>query len=443
MTKCSAVRLALVLFLSYFLLLQTELAAQTAGHGSGSDGATLQYVVMLSRHGVRPPLQSQADLDRFSAAPWPKWSVAPGILTPHGYGLMKIFGAYDRSRFAAQGLFAATGCADAARVSIIADTDERTRATGRALADGLLPGCKVTVYSLHFGFNDPLFRPLEAGVGHADVGLAVSAIAGRIGGEPANLTEAYRLRLAALDNILAGCGRVRNPNPARTSIFSVSASLHAGSGDRPVSLNGPVPTASYLVENLLLEYTEGMSNADTGWGCIDAATLRSLMHINDAAWEYGTRTPYIARMRASNLLYHIEKSMAQSATGKPVAGALGAAGDHMLILVGHDTNIAAVAGALNLNWIVDGLVDDTPPGGALLFELWRPRNGGRPFVRVEYTAQTLDQMRQGQTLTAANPPVEDPVFVPACSGADGSCAWDSFVGAMRQAINPAFVRPQR
>jgi 4-phytase/acid phosphatase len=88
-------------------------------------------------------------------------------------------------------------------------------------------------------------------------------------------------------------------------------------------------------------------------------------------------------------------------------------------------------------------VDDTPPGGALLFELWRPHDGGKPFVRVEYTAQTLDQMRQGQTLTTANPPVQDQIFVPGCSRADNSCTWDGFVGAMRQAINFSFVRLQR
>jgi 4-phytase/acid phosphatase len=101
------------------------------------------------------------------------------------------------------------------------------------------------------------------------------------------------------------------------------------------------------------------------------------------------------------------------------------------------------AGALGMNWIVDGRVDDTPPGGALPFEVWRPRDGGKPFVRIEYTAQTIDQMRQGQTLTAANPPVEDPISVPACSRQDLSCAWDGFSGAVRQAIDPAYVRAQR
>ncbi len=427
--------------LSNFLLSCAVLSAQVANPASNI-GARLQYVVMLSRHGVRSPLQAQTDLNKFSAAPWPRWPVAPGILTPHGYALMKIFGAWDRARFSAQGLLAASGCADAAHVTILTDSDERTRSTGRALADGMMPDCKIAVRSQHFGLNDPLFRPLEAGVGHPDMGLAASAIAGRIG-NAGNLTEIYRPQLNALDRVLAGCGHVRNPNPARTSIFNVAAGIGNSSDKRPPSLQGPVQTASYLVENMLLEYAEGMSSDNTGWGCVDAATLRSLMQINTAQWEYGARTPEIARMRGSNLLYHIERSMDQSVMGKPVSGALGTPGDKLLILVGHDSNLASVAGALNIDWVVDGLVDDVPPGGTLLFELWRPPDGSKPFVRIEYTAQTLDQMRRGQQLSAANPPVQDQIFVPGCSRADTSCSWDGFVTAVRQAMNFSYVRLQR
>ena len=437
-----AIRATVRLFVLGFAGLMAFQAALGA-QGSNVNGATLQYVVMLSRHGVRSPLQTPAELERFSAAPWPKWPVAPGILTPHGYGLMKLFGAWDRARFSGQGLFAASGCADASHVTILADTDERTRDTGKALADGMLPGCTVPVHSQHLGMNDPLFRSLEAGIGRANMGLSVAAIDGRIGGNAGNLTEAYRPQLTALDRVLAGCGHVRSGNPARVSIFGIPASLGPGNGDRPAALRGPLPTAATLTANLMLEYAEGMSDANIGWGCMDGATLRSLMQIDGAAWEYGTRTPVIARAKASNLLYHIEKSMEQSVAGKPVAGALGAPGDRLLILVGHDTNIATVAGALNINWIVDGRVDDTPPGGALLFEVWRPRDGGKPFVRLEYTAQTIDQMRSGQTLTAANPPVEAPIFVPACSRDDLSCGFDGFQAAVRQAIDPAYVRPQR
>jgi 4-phytase / acid phosphatase len=433
------------------LTFSASLSAQSAALGPKPD-ATLEYVVLLSRHGVRSPLGVPGALDKFSAAPWPHWEVLPGILTPHGYELIKLFGAWDRLKFSSAGLLAPSGCADAAHVTIIADTDERTRETGKALAQGMLPGCTVPVHSLHEFENDPLFRSLEAGVGHANYALATAAIAGRIGGDPNHLTAAFHSQLDALDHVLAGCGHTQASDRKRTSIFDVSAALVPGNGDRPASLRGPLPTAAPMVEDFLLEYTDGKNDAEVGWGCVDGRSLRDLMQIDTASWEYGTRTRAIARMKASNLLFHIEKSIAQSVAGKPVDGALGSPGDRLLILVGHDTNIATVAGALGIDWIVDGRVDDTPPGGALLFELWRSRSDGKPLVRLEYIAQTLEQMRQAQTLSPANPPDQEPIFLPGCSGQgpssqgpsmDMSCSLDDFRGALNTAIDPAYVRPQR
>ena len=411
--------------------------AQPASAQAPAGDAKLQLVIVLSRHGVRSPLTSQADLDKYSAAPWPKWEVAPGILTAHGYQLMKLFGAWDRERFSADGLFAPTGCADSTHVTILADIDQRTRETGRALADGMFPDCNIEVHSRPDGVTDPLFSPRKAGVGHPDPALAAAAIAGRIGGNPANLTETYRPQLAELDRILSGCGR-QPANPKRISIFDIPASLNPGTVDSPVAARGPLVTASTLAENLLLEYTQGMSDADTGWGCLDGATLRYVMQANIAAWDYGDRTPAIARINASNLLDHIRRTMEQSVTGKPAPGAIGKPGDRLVILVGHDTNIVTLAGALGIDWIADGRVDDSPPGSALVFELWRsPRSG--PFVRVAFTAQTLEQMRNTEPLTPANPPAEAPIFIPACSRPDLSCTWDSFSAAMRQATDQAYV----
>jgi 4-phytase/acid phosphatase len=208
-----------------------------------------------------------------------------------------------------------------------------------------------------------------------------------------------------------------------------------------VAARGPLVTASTLTENLLLEYTQGMSTADTGWGCLDGATLRFIMQANVAAWDYNDRTPAFARTYASNLLDHIRSTMEQSATGKPVSGALGNPGDRLVILVGHDTDIATVSGALGIDWIADGRRDDTPPGSALVFELWRSQRG--EFVRVAFTTQTLEQMRNSELLSPSNPPAEAPVFVPGCGRADGSCTWEDFSAAMRQATDPAFVSKLR
>lgn len=398
----------------------------------------LKFVVIITRHGVRSPTGKADQLNQYSAQPWPAWTVPPGYLTEHGAKLMTLFGAYDRELFARQGLLSSDGCADADRVSILADSDQRTRETGRALASGMFPGCTLAVKARAEGTPDPLFHSLEAGVGHPDKLLATAALAGRIGNNPAGLTEAYRPQLDALEEVLTGCKML---TPCQTagaahpkSLFDIDSSIGPGSGNHLVELRTPLGMASTMTENMLLEYTEGMDKAQVGWGRVDLDKLRELLQLHTASADIERRTEYIARIQSSNMLSHVLDSMQQAVTGKPIPGALSRPADRLLILVGHDTNLSNISGALGLSWLVDGRRDDTPPGGALVFELWNRHGAADYLVRTIYTAQTLDQMRNSTPLNAQNPPERVPVFVPACSGADSTCDWEHFHSAVSASI---------
>jgi len=407
-------------------------AQRPAADGTGS-GARLQFVIYLSRHGVRSPTGKNAQYDVYSTAPWPKWSVPPGYLTAHGYELMEIFGAYDRLQLSGEGLLSAKGCGDAASVTFYADSDQRTRETGKALAAGLFPGCAPEVKGLPEGTPDALFHPLVAHANSADVALSTAAIAGRIGGNPNNPAEAYRAQLTELDRILGTCGDPSGATMKRQSILAIPAKLTPGSDDRLADLRGPLSIASTLTENFLLEYTEGMEASNVGWGCVNGANLGSLLELHTAAAEYSQRPEPIARVQSANLLHQIALSLSQAAGSKPVSGAISRVGDRALFLIGHDTNIASIAGLLSLHWIADGRSDDTPPGGALVFELWRAASG-EDSVRVYYTTQTLEQMRSAIMLSTEDPPARVPVFVPGCSRDDFSCSLGDFEKALQRSL---------
>lgn len=399
-------------------------------------------MVIVTRHGVRSPTGKTDLLNQYSREPWPAWSVPPGYLTPHGAHLMTLFGAYDRDLLASQGLLSAHGCADAANVKIIADSDQRTRETGKALAAGLAPGCSLEVQALPEGTHDPLFHSSSAGVDLTDKLLATAAISGRIGGNPQALVEAYRPQLNALEAILQQCNPAVNgtAKPAPLSLFDLPSSIAPGKGDHLVELHSPLGLASSMTENFLLEYTEGMDAANVGWGRVDEAKLRELLQLHEASEEIERRTPYIARIQSSNLLAHLLDSMRQAVDAKPVAGALTKPGDRLLILVGHDTNLSNIAGALGLDWIIDGRRNDTPPGGALIFELWKKRGAPEYSVRTFYSAQTLDQMRNATPLGLQNPPQRAPVFVPGCSQSDSACKWTAFQQLIHAEIDSVLVQ---
>ena len=402
-------------------------AAQTIASSSTQSDTELRYVVYLSRHGVRSPTGKSTQYNQYSLGEWPEWPVQPGYLTPHGFQLMQLFGAYDRSHLAAEGLLAPKGCSEAANITIYADSDQRTRETGKAVAAGLMPGCDLAVQSLTEGTNDPLFHVLGDKSTPRDNDRALAALAGRIGGDPNNLTLAYTEQLQSLDHVLATCGAPNASTSHRTSLLSIPATLSSGSGDHLVDLKGPINTAGTLVENLLLEYTNGMDKNDVGWGCVGRSELQSLMNLHTAATDFGQRTPEIARAQASRLLQRIGLSMEQAVTRKLTAGAIGKPADRALFLIGHDTNQENVAGMLNLTWIVDGRRDDTPPGGAIVFELWHTRSTNSDAVRAYFTAQTLDQMRDATPLSESQAPARVPIFIPGCSRQDMSCDFRTFL----------------
>lgn len=422
-------------------------AALLAQQASQS-GDELKFVLILSRHGIRPPLWPPEQLNQYSSEPWPKWDVPPGYLTARGKTLMKLFGEYDRAYLAKAGLLSPAGCADAGRVYFWADSDQRTLETGRAMAAGMLPGCEVEVHALPEGKADPLFSPIAADVGHPDRAVAAAAVSGRIGGHPEALLEAYRPALETMQYVLSGCKPgakcPQELKPPKQSLLEIPAAVEAGKGDKLAEMRGPLATAATLAQNFLLEYANGMAEKDIGWGRVNKSNFLQLMGLHTAYADLLRRTPYIARAQASNLLSHIVKAMEQAAGGKAVPGALGKPGDRVVVLLGHDTNISNISGMLGLSWLIEGdQRDDTPPGGALVFELWQRPATAEYTVRTYYMAQTLEQMRKALPVTLNSPPAKAPLFLPACSAANEgfACGWKAFQRTVEAAIDPAFVKP--
>lgn len=413
------VRLASLLALTFSFIAPISAQQHTA---ASKDHSQLVYVIYVSRHGVRSPTGKASQYDRLSNAAWPTWPVKAADLTPHGYQVIRLFGEYDRTYLQSQGLFS-SGCKDATHIKVHADSDQRTVATANALMEGMFAGCNVPVEANTEGVNDPLFHLPNGSVTPEQGALGVAAIAGRIGNDPASLSQAYREPLTEVDHILAICGEGQTAHQ-RTSIFDIPSTIDHGTGDHIASMRGPLSTAATLTENFLLEYTEGMPSKDVAWGCVDGAKLRSLINLHTISSDIVLRTPAVAIPQASALLRTIDLSLSQAATGRAVSGAFGKPGDKALFLVGHDTNLTNIAGSLNLNWLLDGRRDDTPPGATLVFELWRAH--GQYSVRLYFTAQTLEQMRNATPLIGDERPPRVALFVPGCSSKDNSCTWTAF-----------------
>ncbi len=382
----------------------------------------LKYVVIVARHGVRSPTWDAARLNQYSALPWPNWGVPPGYLTPHGRKLAGLLGAYYREWLSEEHLLSGAGCGDKDRIYIWADTDQRTLETGRALGESLLPGCGLAIHSQPEKEKDRVF----AGGASPDPALAAQAVKERMGADPQRLLAEHRNAFDTLQFILTG------GQPSQRQLLEAPAQMGVSARGRAVDLQGPFAPASTLSENLLLEYANGMRGADLGWGRLTPERLFQALELHRVYADLMRRTPYLAGSRGGDLLARVLASIEQAVSGKAVAGALGPPTTGVLILSGHDTNLSNISGLLGLSWSLPGYQpDETPPGGALIFSVWRESRDGQFFVRTEFSAQTLDQMRNAEALSLAVPPARQTVSIPGC---DVGCPWPTFKGILQRAL---------
>src|SRR5579862_2097243 len=319
----------------------------------------LVMVVVMSRHGVRSPTHPK-ELQPYAAQPWPAWSeTKPGYLTARGAILMKQYGAWYRRQYGTALGLGASGCPASGSIFIWADVDERTKATGAAIAQGFAPGCDIAVG--HAAADpDTLFDPLP-GVGSVNKAESTDSVLGSIGGSFTAVTQAYGAEFAVMERVL-GCGGARCKSIAGTPTYLTN------DGDGGLaSINGGLDMAGDVGENLLLEYTDGHPNV--GWGRVDHAALLELVQLHQIGKEL-EHNRYAARAHSSNIVAHILQTLQAGAAGKAISGTRVPLGAKFVFISGHDTQLAEFQSMLGLGWAVKGDVrNDTPPGSALIFEV--------------------------------------------------------------------------
>ncbi|AOH84935.1 phosphoanhydride phosphohydrolase [Sphingomonas panacis] len=386
------------------------LALALAGFGSSAALAKtptlkLDRVVLMMRHGVRPPTKAPAMPASVTPERWPDWAVPPGWLTAHGTVAVTALGTADRAGFVAAGLLPANGCPAAGSVAIIADSDQRTIATADAWASGFAPGCTLPSTHKPQDVDDPVFSPLGRGatLDPVAVNAAVKAAIGP--GGVAALDARYAPLLRKLDTIL--CARKPACGVTRTPTGLTDATVTS----RP-KLRGALDFASTAAQVLLLEYADGKPMADVGFGRASAADVTALSELHALEFRLLARPMPVAR---ANLAL-ITPTIAAALTEREAA--------RVTVFSAHDTQIANLGGLLGVHWHVPGYAADDPaPGGAIVIERLRDA-AGRAFVRVKYRAQPLTALRAG-----GGAPFEQVLSVPGCGTL---CPAARFVAILRQ-----------
>jgi 4-phytase/acid phosphatase len=428
--------------LRLWLLGMSIIAAATPVGAVAQTDDRLTKLVIVSRHGVRTPLPASSELALWAAQPWPGWREGRGDLTAHGKLLATLMGRYYRAYLSSQDLLDRDGCPTPESVHVYADVAERTKMTALGLIEGFAPGCKLD-YRSQNGVVDPLFHPLEGEVCKLDALAAQTAVLARVNGNFTDIVNRQRAQFAALQSTMNG------PNPALCAasglapgckLADIPTALVTAPDGKSVRLAGALSIASTATEIFLLEYANAKPMAEVAWGRADVSKIGAMLALHDAEFDLTERTPYLARRSGSSLLARV----AAVITGQTVGGVSAEPTERaakVVAYVGHDTNLANLGGMLDASWALPGwLVNETPPAGAMLFELREARDR-QQRIYVSYISQTADQMRSASRLTLDGPPVRAPIRIPACSTNERGypCPLGDFVKAVSAALIPECV----
>jgi len=429
--------------------------AQTTN--AADDGTILKQIIIFGRHSIRAPTSDTNELNLNSADPFPIFVGVPtGYLTPNGRHAARLLGSYFHDYLVQQGLLTGDTNTDLARSYFRANSIERSYITAAEFGARLIPGASIPVHTYAAGIPDPVFDPLSAGVTNVDPARAVTEIQG-IYGSGSNLMSAYSGELSLVSQVLYPTGTQPTYPPA-TNAFQGSVdpttqpiTLVANS---PQSSGPPYATGEVInmggldstvsaADPFVMEYADDFPTNEVAWGRLTLDTLSQQTRLVTLQFDICMRSPYLAQVQSSSAASHILRSMLQVTGGAPLDGAFGTNQPQVLVIISSDGFVAGLAGLLHMHWLLPGYQPDfCPPGGALVFELRQVTATGQYLVRVFYTAQTFDQLRNLTALSLTNPPATMQLLVPGGSSTTNlDVDFTTFTNLMNAAIGLEYVLP--
>ncbi len=429
----------------FMLAIGAPVPAQTVTN----DDTILKQIVIFGRHGVRSPTLSPAAYAVYSPRPYPDFGVPTGYLTVHGQQAAVLLGTYYRNYLLAEGLLTGDATTDLGHSYFRANSIQRSNLTATMFGQGLIPGITIPVHSYPLNQTDPVFDPIAAGVAAVDANRAANEVQ-EVYNSGTALASAYSAEFSLIRSVLYNYQQgVEPPPPTPPGVTDPTAqpipldAVTTGVATGNVVNLGGMTSAGQAADAFIMEYADGLPLADLAWGQLTMDTLSQQTRIATVAEAIDFRTPYLDRVQSSNTAAHILRSMKQAVLGEAIPGAFGSPTTQVLVVTSSDVFVTGLAGLLNAHWQLPGYQPDfCPPGGALVFELRQSKDTAEFLVRVFYTAQSLDQLRNLTPLSLTAPPETAQLTIPGGSrpGASLDVRFETFQNLLQKAIGRQYVQ---
>ena len=422
------------------------------------DGTVLKEIILFGRHSIRAATSDTNSLNECSANPFPDYFGVPvGYLTLRGQLAAGLLGSYFHDYLLHEGLLTGDASSDLAHSYFRANVIERSYMTAAKFGAKLIPGANIPVhtYPTNPAVADPVFDPLLATNAIVDPVRALTEVQG-VFGSGTNLSSAYSGELSLISKVLyppgthplyPGTSPTNNAPPGSFDPTTVPITLTTNvppyyTGN-VINMGGLYSTVT-AADPFVMQYADDFPTNDVGWGRLTLDELSQQTRLITLQIAIAMRQPYLARVQSSSAASHILRTMIQAISGEPLAGAFGDTNSQIHVIVSSDYYVAGLAGLLDAHWLLPGYQPDfCPPGGTLVFELRQVRATGQYLVRVFYTAQTFDQLRNLTPLTLAEPPATMQLLIP--GGGNSATNLDvnfiTFSNLLSAAIGLEYVQP--
>lgn len=400
--------------------------AQTKRSPEFKEKYTLKEVVILSRHNIRSPLSDNGStLGKLTPHRWTNWSAASSELTLRGGVLETMMGQFFRKWLVSEGLFTENYVPNADEVNFYANSMQRTIATAQYFSSGFMPIANVAVRHRYAPSKmDPVFFPRLTKVSEAfcsDAMNQIAAMGGKKGirGINEGLEDSYRIIADVLD--LKDSPACKSGETCAFDDYDTQIILKKG--EEP-AMKGSLKLANSASDAFILQYYEEADAQKAAFGHdISISDWEKIARIKDVYGDVLFTAPVVAYNVAHPLLVYMNDE-------------LNSDGRKFTFLCGHDSNIASVNAALEVEdyELPSSIEKKTPIGSKLVFEKWIDKSGNE-FVAINLVYQTTEQLRNIEMLDLDHSPMVYQLQLKGLKlNADGLYSFEDVNGRFEKAI---------
>lgn len=370
----------------------------------------LDKIVILSRHGIRTPLENTLQfLEKATPFKWPIWEYPHGYLTTRGGVLETYFGHYLASWLEKKHVKISSQHPE---LFVYSNSLQRTVATAQYITIGGFAGYDIPIkHKYPIEKMDPIFDPslqddspefkqaVLRDINEADKAESIFK----------NLAPAYETLSEILDY-----KRSKLYAQYQCDLADIPSELYFKKHEEPALL-GPLAIGISAVDAFLLQYYSAFPKEQIAWGRITSQEQwQQITAIRNQYINLVCHSKTLAKHSAALLIDMINNLMQQN--------------HKVNILVGHDSTIASLLGALNFkDYQLPNQFEITPIGGKVAFQRFRHSTTGEYFFKAEYIYQSFEQLYTGQAVDANNPPQHYQLQLEnAFVNSDGYYDWEDF-----------------